>query len=526
MVIFELVIGMLLLGVVLSLIAERLDVPYPSLLALGGAVIAMVPRAPELTLDPDLALALLLAPVLLDAAFDASPRDLRRNLLPVIALAVVLVGLTVLAVAVVARALVPAMSWPVAVTLGAIVAPPDASAASAVLRRLRLPHQLVVILEGESLFNDATALLVYRFAVTAALTGEFSAWSVPPALLLTCGGGVLLGVVLAHLYGWISVRLTDIPSAVLMQFLSTFVVWLLADRLKLSAIVTLVAYAMTLARHTPGVTGADRRIASYAVWDVAVFVLNVSAFVLIGLSLRDVSLRLAAAERPGYLWAAAAVCVTVIGVRLIFWMAFNAVVRARGRRRGVVEGLPSAGSGLVISWCGMRGIVTLAAALALPGGRYGFPQRDFIVLAAFSVVLSTLVLQGLSLQALLSYLKLRDESPVERELRLSRLETARAVLGALQRAPRAPATELLRREYHARLRAAQRDREREQQAKEDPPVGLSALQREVVAVQRQTLVSLRDRSVIGDDAFHAAEAELDLLELSADSRIHPEEDVS
>jgi Na+/H+ antiporter len=515
MLIFEVVIGLLLVGVVLAVLAERIQVPYPALLALAGAALALVPGTPDIRLDPELALALFVAPVLLDSAYDASPRDLRRNFVPVIMLALVVVGLTIVAVALVARSVVPGMGWPAAVALGAIVAPPDASAATAVLRRLRPPHRLMVILEGESLFNDASALLVYRIAVGAALTGHFSGYRIVPELLLTCGGGLFVGVVLARLYLRVpQERIMDVPTSVLTQFLSTFAVWILADRLGLSAIITMVAYAMTLARYAPGLTNAHRRIASYAVWDVAVFVLNVLAFVLIGLQLRGIRSRVPAAEWSSYMLAALAVCGAVIGVRLCFWMAFNASVRWKMRRRPPPHPqeamLPTIGSGLVISWCGMRGIVTLAAALALP---VGFPQRDMIVLAAFAVVLMTLVLQGATLGPLLRRLGLRDDGAVEREIQLARAETARAAIAALGRGEAAPASELLRREYAARLRSDQQG---------SNTLSLAELQRQAVAVQRQALLDLRARWLIGDDAFHVAEQEIDLLELSSDGRIHPD----
>src|SRR5258705_1037531 len=198
MVLFELVIGLLLLGAMLALWANRLGVPYPALLALAGAALALLPGTPRVMLDPQLALALFVAPVLLDAAYDASPRDLRANIRPLISLALVVVVLTIVAVAIVARKLVPGMSWPVAITLGAIVAPPDASAATAVLRRLRPPHRLLVILEGESLFNDASALLVYRIAVGATATGFLSGWTVLPTLLVVTLGSVVLGLVLSR----------------------------------------------------------------------------------------------------------------------------------------------------------------------------------------------------------------------------------------------------------------------------------------------------------------------------------------
>ena len=230
MAIFELVIALLLVGAVLALWADKIGVPYPALLALAGAALALIPGTPQVMLDPELALALFVAPVLLDAAYDASPRDLKQNLIAVSSLALLVVGVTIAAVAVIARLFVPGMSWAAAVALGAIVAPPDASAATAVLRRLRPPHRLVVILQGESLFNDAGALLVYRVAVAAATGGVLSHWSVAPMFVLTCGGGVVLGVVLARFYMWLTTHVDDIPIWVLLQFIGTFAVWMLADR--------------------------------------------------------------------------------------------------------------------------------------------------------------------------------------------------------------------------------------------------------------------------------------------------------
>lgn len=523
MLIFELVIGLLLMGAVLSLLAGRLKVPYPALLALGGAALALVPNTPRVVLDPDLALALFVAPTLLDAAYDASPRDLRHNFWPVVSLALMAVALTVAAVAIVAHALVPAMTWPVVIALGAIVAPPDASAATAVLRDLRPPHRLLVILEGESLFNDASALLIYRIAVGAAVTGSFSGWSVLPTLLLTAGGGVIVGIALARFYLWLPIHSSDMAVAVLMQFLSTFGVWLIADRLGLSAIITMVSYAMTAARFAPAMIGGRRRIASYAVWEVVVFVLNVLAFVLIGLQLRDILTRLQGSDWHGYAWFAAAICVTVIAMRIAWVMGYNTVVRAANkllRRRAPRPAmLPSPRSGILVAWCGMRGIVTLAAALALPdGGQHGFPHRDLIVVAAFAVVLCTLVLQGMTLRPLLHLLRLRDDGTVERELITARIETARAALRALDACEPHPAADILRREYEARLRINSDD---------NLPSGanspqLAETQRQLAQAQRAALVELRARDVIGDDAFHAAEEEIDLLELSAEARIHPD----
>ncbi len=518
MVIFELVIALLLVGAVLAQWAVRLGVPYPALLALAGAGLALVPGTPQVMLDPQLALALFVAPALLDAAYDASPRDLKANLRPVISLALTMVALTIGAVALVVRRFVPDMGWPAAIALGAIVAPSDASAATAVLRQLKLPHRVLIILEGESLFNDASALLIYRMAVAAAMTGAVSGWSVIPTFLLTCGGGVIAGIILARIYLWITSRVSDIPISVLLQFVGTFSVWLLADRMGLSAIITVVSYAMTLARSAPGRSDARHRISSYAVWEVVVFVLNVLAFVLIGLQLRGILTRMHGEDVHTYGLCAAAVCATVILVRIL-WVAFNTTfVRWKARRwRSSKKTTANFGTAAVISWCGMRGIVTLAAALALPDG--GFPYRDLIILCAFCVVLTTLVLQGMTLRPLMAWLALKDDGSVEREVRIARIETARAALQALEREEPEPAVEILRREYEARLRSSESDPVKE------PPVSgaptITELQQRAVLAQRRALIDLRSRSVIGDDAFHAAEEEIDLLELTGDSRIRP-----
>ncbi len=523
MAIFELVIGLLLLGAVLAFWANRLGVPYPALLSLAGAALALIPGTPQVTLDPQLALALFVAPVLLDAAYDASPRDLRQNLMPLISLALVVVALTVVAVAVVVRKVVPELSWPAAIALGAIVAPPDASAATAVLRRLRPPHRLLVILEGESLFNDASALLVYRIAVGAAMTGAASGWKVLPLLLLTCGGGVIAGVLLARMYLWLTRAVDDIQISVILQFVGTFAVWLIADHLGLSAIITVVSYAMTIAQRVPGRIDARHRIASYAVWEVAVFVLNVLAFVLIGLQLRTIIARMRDSDWHTYAIAAAAVCVTVIVVRIVWVMVYGSTMRwlaRRSDRKPRSRAAPTRGAGVVVAWSGMRGIVTLAAALALPDGSpdTAFPYRDLIILSAFCVVLTTLVIQGLTLRPLMSLLGLKDDGSVEREVRLARIETARAALRVLEDEQDGhPSIDVLRDEYEARRRSG----ERILSDTDNGETRMTELQRRAVRAQRQVLIRLRSREVIGDDAFHAAEEEIDLLELTADSRIKP-----
>jgi CPA1 family monovalent cation:H+ antiporter len=329
----------------------------------------------------------------------------------------------------------------------------------------------------------------------------------------------------------------DIPIAVMLQFVGTFAVWLLASRLGLSAIITMIAYAMTLARRAPARTDARRRIASYAVWDVVVFVLNVLAFVLIGLQLRAIRTRVPDSQWHVYLGSAAAVCVTVIVVRFVWVLSYNRIARWRLRMRAARASgdaaanrrpmtMPTVGGGLAIAWCGMRGIVTLAAAMALPDGSEGaaFPYRDLILFCAFAVVLVTLVVQGMTLRPLMAWVGLEDDGSVDREVRLARVETARAALKALDGPYPSPSLETLRREYEVRIRLGNDEAQASAAlpAAQSGAATLAEALRRAVAAQRLTLLELRARSIIGDDAFHVAEEELDLLELSADERIRPE----
>jgi monovalent cation/hydrogen antiporter len=502
MAVFELILALLLGGVGLVLISSKLGMPWPSLLALAGVALALIPGIPAVSLEPDLALALFVAPILLDSGYDASPRDLRDNWLPVGSLVLAAVGLTVTAVAFTAHWLEPAMPWAAAVALGAIVAPPDASAATAVLREVRLPHRMRVILEGESLLNDASALLIYRFAI-GAVAGGVTVWTAP---LLAMGaiGGIILGTVLARLYFVIIKHVDEGAPAVVLQFLSTFGVWLLADALGLSAVLTLVAYAIGLARRAPGISGARHRRASYAVWGVTVFVLNVLAFILIGLQLRGILARLDGAVGGSVLFAGAVLLVTIL-VRFIWVMTNNTVFRWKERhfiRKGARPlPLPNIQGGLVISWCGMRGIVTLAAALSLPEH---FPQRDLIVFTAFCVVVGTLVVQGLTLRPLLSMLTLPTDNSVDAEIALARKRTAQAALAVLGVDRNTEAGHLLALQYEGRIAAAG------QQSLD--ATGFGSLHRRTLAAERTCLAALRREGHIGDNAFHLIEEELDWAE--------------
>ncbi len=525
MLVFEIIVGLLLAGAGLTALSRRLGTPYPAMVALAGAVLALVPGTPTLVLDPELALTLFVAPVLLDAAFDASLRDLRANWRTVAGLVIGAVAFTIAVVAAVAHALVPGMTWPVAIALGAIVAPPDAAAATAVLKQLRPPYRLLVILEGESLFNDASALLVYRLAVGAALAGALSPERAVPLLLVVTVGSALLGLALSRVVLRVTSRIQDIATAVVVQFCGTFAVWLLAERLHLSGILTVVVFAMATARRAAEVTPARIRIPSYAVWEFAVFVLNVLAFILVGFQLKDILGRLDSRTLLEYAGIAATICTATMVARIVWVSGASAFSRWRARRWGGRSGASalSKEAAAVVGWCGMRGIVTLAAALALPTagqGGPGFPFRDLILFTAFSVVLGTLVVQGMTLRPLLNALELEVDHSVEREVRLARVETLRAALQATSEQPDAEMSGLLRRRYAVLLHRAETDLASGGRGAHGDGTDAErafdidlAIVRKVAEASRYRLITLRAAGTIGDAAFQRIEEELDVEEL-------------
>jgi Na+/H+ antiporter len=421
----------------------------------------------------------------------------------------------VLAVALAARCLVPEMPWPAAIALGAIVAPPDAAAATAVMRQVKLPHKLLKILEGESLLNDASALLVYRLAIMSVMVGHLGFGTYAPVFLLTVFGSLAAGVACAYVLPLLTNRLHDVPISLIVQFACTFGVWIAAEAIGLSGILTLVAFAMVMARRGGAQMPARMRVPIFAVWETVVFVLNAFAFVLIGMQLRPIWGRLdAGGARTDAVITAAVVLGVTIAARFAWVMVYNMLMRRRHDRAGEsARPRPTVGAGIVVSWAGMRGIVTLAAAFAipetLPDGS-PFPYRDLILLCAFAVVLGTLVVQGLTLKPLIRRIGLTDDDPVGREIRLGRTQAYLALLDAIKD-DETLAAKLLRKEYGAivELNASQQ---------QDIPVGEvpgGPLRRRAIAVARQRAFELRRDDVIGDDAYRVLVQELDWAELCA-----------
>ncbi len=510
MIVFETLLVVLFGAVLLSLLARRLKVPYPALLVLGGFAAAFLPFAPQIEIEPELVLALFIAPILMDAGFDSSARDLKRNVVPLVFMTVGAVAVTVVAVAWTAKALRPDLPWAAAVALGAAVAPPDVAAATAVLRSMPVPHRVKVILEGESLFNDASSLIIYRLAVGAVAAGFVFGWSTVGALALATVGSVAFAVAAAWIVARLTHAISDAPTAILLQFIITFGVWLAAERLHLSAVVTVVVYALVVSRLAATRVPAAIRAPSYAVAETVVFALNATAFVLVGLQVGPL---LREAREDGLaevLIFAFAVLGAVVLARLVWVMGYNSVVRLKnavaGANTPTGQSPPTAASGLVIAWAGMRGVVTLAAAYALPAN---FPERDLLLLAAFVVVLGTLVVQGLTLGPLIKALKMEPDDEVEREVRAAREATARAAIAELEPLKNKHAVRL-REEYQERLDASEAADEGDGREELEG----DALRAHVLDAKRRTLLGMLKSGEIGDDAYYQLEEELDRHELS------------
>jgi CPA1 family monovalent cation:H+ antiporter len=501
---FETLLILLFVAILLMQVARRFTVPYPTMLALAGVVVAALPGAPHIVIDPQLALALFIAPALLDSAFDLPPRELRRNWRPLVALAAVAVVITTAAVAWTAVAL-QGLPIAAAIALGAIVAPPDAAAAAAMLARFELPRRMVSVLKGESLLNDGVALLIFAAAVNVALSDEPSSHLIPE-LALAAPGGLLLGGAIGVTLAWLMRWMAGTLSATLLGFVATFGAWIIAEHLHLSAILCVVAYGMTVAHLIPARQTPRERVNAYAVWEAIVFLLNVLAFFLMGLQASEIVERLPSAEIWEAFGFAGIVFVVVVVVRLIWVMLYTHANAFLAAKRGK-KAFASRPQALLVSWCGMRGLVTLATALSLPGT---FPERDLIVLSAFTVVLGTLVIQGLTMGPLIRWLSIPPDRSFAREVAAARVQLLDAAVDSM--AGRDD-------EVSDRMREMYRE-EREIAEAGDHPREVSevdSLRRQNIAAKRIKLAAMRNEGVIDDDVFHALELELDWAELAATS---------
>ncbi|MEA2709613.1 MAG: monovalent cation/hydrogen antiporter [Phycisphaerales bacterium] len=516
----EIILGLLVAVAALVWVANRLHIPYPILLVVGGLALSFVPHLPTVTLKPDHVFLLFLPPILYYAGLQTSWRDFRANIRPIGLLAIGLVLFTMLAVAIAAHTII-GMNWATSFVLGAIISPPDAVAATTILQRLRVPRRVVTILEGESLVNDATALVVYRFAVIAVVSGTFSLPWASVQFVIVSVGGVIIGLLAGIAVAWIRPRLRDSSVEHVVSLLTPFVAYLPAEWLHVSGVLAVVTCGIYIARRLGRITTAEIRLRAWAVWDTVIFLLNGLVFILIGLQMSNIIKQVPAGTLSQVIGWPIVIAIVAILARFAWVPTAAYVPRALFPRLRKLEPVtPPPQNVFIIAWTQMRGVVSLAAALALPmycaDGTTPFPDRNLIIFLTFGVILVTLVGQGLTLPAIIRALKLdragneqADEENTARYLAalaaIERLDT----LGANDAAA-AAALQRARAEYDERIAYFSRLISPEGNGGILPTCENGQdVMREAIQAQRDMLSRLRDQGVIGDDVLRHLEHELD-----------------
>ena len=512
----EVVLFLLLCSVALGWVARRLNFPYPIALVIGGAALGFLPELPQFPFDPQFILVLVLPPILYQAALLTSWRDFRANIRPIGFLAVGLVIATTLTVGAALKFVVPDIPWAVAFVLGAIVSPPDAVAATAILTRLNVPRRVVTILEGESLVNDASGLVLYKFAVAAVMTGAFSLREASVEFVAVAVGGIVIGIILGWLFILIHRHLGDVFIEVLMTLAVPYICYIIAEALHLSGVLAVVAAGLVRGRYAPEVVSAEMRIIARSVWNLLVFLLNSLVFILIGLQLSGIIGRLTGYSTAELVYYAVLVSVVAVAVRFAWiypasWLPRLVSARLRARESALTE--PEL---FIMSWCGMRGIVSLAAALALPltlEDGTPFPGRDLIVFLTFVVIAATLVLQGLSLGPLIRVLRVGTDWSEHEEEQHARFALGKAAITAI--------SEMARREDIAPELAERIRAEFAEKVRIAPPGGqvitggadvANRLRIVAIRAERQELIRIWRANRISDDVLHHLEEDLDYQE--------------
>jgi Na+/H+ antiporter len=509
---------LLLAAAALLLLAEPLRIPYPILLVLGGLGLGFAPGVPNVTLPPDVVLVGILPPILYVAAYNTGLRELRQNLRPISLLALGLVTVTTVSVAAVGHYLV-GLSWAGAFVLGAVVSPTDPLAASSIGRRLGVPRRPLAIIEGESLVNDGTALVLFKFAVAAVVTGSFSLMNAAASFVWTVVGGIGVGLVIGHAIRLIRRRLDNPPLEVMIAFLTGYFTYLPASAIGASGVLAVVTAGVYMGWHTPELTTVETRLQGQAFWSILSFLLNALLFGLVGLQLQPILDRLSGQSTEHLIAYAAAVSAVVIATRIVWIVPLTYLPRLLFPRILERDPYPPWQQPAFVSWTGMRGAVTLAAALAIPlttdaGAR--FADRDLIVYLAFGVVFATLVLQGLSLPIVIRMLRLEDDGLDVKEETKARIHAAEAAIARLDElieegSVRSDTAERLRGLYQFRSnRFRARFDDGDDGAIEEQSLAYQHARRELLEAERSAVVALRNEGRIADEVMHRVERDLDL----------------
>ena len=512
-------VGILAGVTVLFVLAYVSRVPYPIWLTVGGASLGFFPGIPDVRLEPDLVLLIALPPLLYSAAFFSDLRELRRNVRPIGLLAIGLVLATTFGVAAVAHLIIPGLSWEMAIVLGAVLGPTDPVAATAIAGRVGAPRRIVTILEGESLVNDSTALIAFKFALAAATVGTFSLGDAALEFVLSVAGGLAIGLLVGKLIAEVRARIEDVPTEAVLSLVTPYFAYLPADAAGASGVVAAVTSGIYLGWRAPQLITANTRIALYALWELLVFLLNSMLFVLVGLQLPSV-LEAIGDEPPltlaGY---ALAIALTVMAVRFLWVFPLTYLPRRLLPSIERSDPMPPWRNITVVAFTGMRGAVSLAAALAIPPD---LPGRDLILFLVFTTILWTVCVEGLSLPWLMRVLGVRDDGRIDKEEDYARLRAAEA---AMRRIDEMRDEAWVREDTADRLRGLHEFRRRRflvrlGKAGDDEPeedidgrsLDYQQLVRQVLEAQRLALLQLRREGKVGDDVLRRVERDLDLEE--------------
>ncbi len=521
----ELIMVSLVVVAILMVLARKWQIPYPVLLVIGGLGLSFAPGLPKLNLDPELIFVFFLPPLLYPAALFTSWRDFSAELRPILLLAIGLVFFTILVTALFAHAFI-GMALGSAFVLGAIISPSDAVAATAISHRLRVPRRIVTILEGESLVNDTSAFVAYRFGVVAVVTGSFSLADASFKFVLVGLGGIVVGLAFGFIATSIHRRMDDPPVQITLSLLTPFATYLAAEALGTSGVLAVVVCGLYNGWRSPEVINSRTRLKAGPVWEQVGFILNGLIFILIGLQLPEVVQSLDGNSLAGHSLGQAIVyalliIVLVIVIRLVWTVVVTYVPRALSRKIRRDYPAPPWQEVVLIGWTGMRGADSLAAALALPlatANGTAFPDRGLIFFLTFSVIFGTLVLQGLSMQPVIRWLNLEEDHSAEKEERHARLTANRAALSRIcelhQVRPVKPNTlQRLKLEYEDRIRQL----ESETAANGATGVSLYSseyeeLSQQALDAEREMIIKLRNNRAINDEVLRRIQLDIDLAE--------------
>jgi Na+/H+ antiporter len=511
----ELVLGLLVVAVALGYLARRIGVAYPILLLLGGLVLGFLPGLPAIELDPNLVFLLLLPPILFGAGYSTPIRDFKANARPIALLAIGLVLFTTIVVGLVAQLAIPGLPAAAAFALGAIVAPPDAVAATAVFRRLGVPPRVVTILEGESLVNDATAITLYRIAITAALFGTFSAAESSVSFVFIGAGGILVGLVVGLIVTEAWRRTNDPTLEIMVSLLAPFAAYLPAEALHVSGVLATVVAGLIAGRRAARTLSPSARLMGTGVWNIVIYTINGFAFLLIGLQLPAIARQLTVYTGAELATWAVVISATVILARIVWVFPATYLPRILSAKVRARDPSPPPQAVFVIAWAGMRGAVSLAAALALPLDPKPFPDRDLVIFLTFCVIVATLVGQGLTLPYIVRRLGVMAVSGPNAEETRARLAATEAALGRLadletQYPTHKPLIENLRSRYEHEASHSGPEGEGPRDEEELELLEHKEIRDAVLEAQRDAVIALRDDGIIGDEILADIQRDLDL----------------